>query len=346
MKRMNLKSEKKWLSFMSVALLLPCLLFSQVLFKGVPRFKIDANCKVHEVTAIVETISDKAGKNIPFEMVFVKGDTFWMGAQKTNPDGPNYDKDKQAYDDEKEVHQVILSDYYIGKTEVTQELWFTVMAKKYENQTSSPGSGTKGSGANYPAYNVSWEDIVGTYADGRAYYTENDIKYYADGFCYRLSVLVNESSGGSGLGRRRFSLPTEAEWEYAARGGIKRQSKQNRDSSDYKFSGSNDIDTVAWYSVNSDGKAHEVGKKLANELGIYDMSGNVQEWCADEWINKYGSATVTNPINAGTSGSSSSRVCRGGYWSSIAGSCRVSYRNASTASDRWDDLGFRVRCGS
>jgi formylglycine-generating enzyme required for sulfatase activity len=347
---MNLKSENKIFSFMSVALILcmtSSLLFCQILFKGVPRFKIDANCKVHEVTAIVETISDKAGKNIPFEMVFVKGDTFWMGAQKSDKNGQNYDSDANSDGREDTVHQVILSDYYIGKTEVTQELWFTVMNGKYENQTTEPGCDPNtdyGRGANYPAYSVSWEDIVGKDA-GRASYTVDGITYYADGFCYRLSVLVNEASGGSGLGRRRFSLPTEAEWEYAARGGNKSQSKQNKGNSDYKYSGSDKIDSVAWYwDANNVESTREVGKKLANELGIYDMSGNVWEWCADAWTDKYGSATVTNPINAGTSGSS--RVCRGGGWEAEAGGCRVSIRDSGSAGGSSSVVGFRVRCCS
>ena len=129
---------------------------------------------------------------------------------------------------------------------------------------------------------------------------------------------------------RKFRLPTEAEWEYAARGGKK--------SRGYQYSGSSDISDVAWYDGNSGSKPHPVGTKQANELGIYDMSGNVWEWCLD-WHGSYSSSSQTNPTGAV---SGSSRVFRGGCWCGIARSCRLSYRSYYTPVYRNNGLGLRL----
>ena len=183
-------------------------------------------------------------------------------------------KDSEADDDEKPVHSVTLSSYAIGKTEVTQALWKAVMG-------SNP---SYFKGDNLPVEKVSWND------------------------CQKFISKLNQLTG------MQFRLPTEAEWEYAARGGNK--------SRGYKYSGSNDINAVAWYKDNSGSKTHNVGTKRSNELGIYDMSGNVWEWCQD-WYYKYSSSAQTNP--AGPS-SEFFRVFRGGCWGYNARNCRTSLR--------------------
>ena len=192
---------------------------------------------------------------------------------------------EDPYDDEKPTHQVTLTnDYYIGKYEVTQALWKAVMGKKP----------SKFKGDNLPVENVSWDD------------------------CKEFISQLNRITG------KTFRLPTEAEWEYAARGGKK--------SRGYQYSGSNDISDVAWYDGNSGNKTHAVGSKQANELGIYDMSGNVWEWC-QYWFGSYSSSSQVNPIGAN---SGSDRVFRGGGWYNNARFCRSSCR-------RNDEPGFRSR---
>ena len=223
-------------------------------------------------------------------MVAVKGGTFTMGG--TSEQGSD------AYGDEKTTHSVTLSDYYIGKFEVTQELWEAVMGSK----PSYNGGWTNkyGVGKNYPAYRVSWDD------------------------CQTFIRKLNSLTGAN------FRLPTEAEWEYAARGG-------NR-SRGYKYSGSNNINDVAWYKDNSGSNTHAVGTKSPNELGIYDMSGNVWEWCKD-WYGNYSSGSQTNPQGPS---SGSYRVSRGGSWNRSAGFCRVSYRGNGTPGGRYNNLGLRL----
>ena len=229
-------------------------------------------------------------KGVTFKMIKVEGGTFKMGAQKDNPNGTNYDND--ADDDESPVHSVTLSDYYIGETEVTQELWQAVMGNNPSYYK----------GFQKPVERVSWND------------------------CQEFIKKLNQLTG------KNFSLPTEAEWEYAARGGNK--------SKGYKYSGSNTKGDVAWYDGNSNSQTHDVKTKLPNELGIYDMSGNVWEWCQD-WYKSdyYSNSPQTNPTGPS---SGSSRVFRGGSWFSHAGSCRVSYRNFYNPDNRSSSSGFRL----
>lgn len=219
---------------------------------------------------------------VSFTMVGVKGGTFTMGA--TSEQGSDADSD------EKPTHQVTLSDYYIGETEVTQELWKAVMG-------SNP---SYLSGTNLPVERVSWDD------------------------CQTFITKLNQLTG------KNFRLPTEAEWEYAARGGQK--------SRGYKYAGSNTLSDVAWYTDNSGSKTHPVKQKQANELGLYDMSGNVWEWCQD-WFGSYTSNAQTNPTGPS---SGSNRVFRGGSWLSNAFGCRVASRGGNSPGARGNYLGFRV----
>ncbi len=222
---------------------------------------------------------------VVFKMIAVDGGTFSMGA--TSEQGSD------ANSNEKPVHSVTLSDYYIGETEVTQELWEAVMG-------SNP---SYFSGDQKPVEKVSWDD------------------------CKEFITKLNNLTG------KNFRLPTEAEWEYAARGGNK--------SKGYKYSGSNTIGDVAWYSSNSSSTTHNVKTKSPNELGIYDMSGNVWEWCED-WYGDYSSGSQTNPMGPS---SGSSRVLRDGSWNSNAWGCRVSLRyGGSPGLLRSSSGGFRVVC--
>ena len=198
---------------------------------------------------------------------------------------------KDSYGWEKPVHQVTLTnDYYMGKYEVTQALWQAVMG-------SNP---SEYKGDNLPVETVSWND------------------------CQKFISKLNSLTG------RKFRLPTEAEWEYAARGG--------KESRGYQYSGSSNISDVAWYDENSGSKTHPVGTKQANELGIYDMTGNVWEWCSD-WYSSYSSSSQTNPTG---SDSGSARVSRGGGWNCNASYCRLSVRFYYTPDFRLDILGLRL----
>ena len=198
---------------------------------------------------------------------------------------------KDPSSDEKPLHQVTLTnDYYMGKYEVTQALWRAVMG-------SNP---SYFKGDNLPVEMVSWND------------------------CQEFISKLNSLTG------RKFRLPTEAEWEYAARGGKK--------SRGYQYSGSNSISDVAWYDGNSGSKPHPVGTKQANELGIYDMTGNVWEWCSD-WYGSYSSSSQTNPTG---SDSGLCRVCRGGCWSGNARRCCLSCRFDCTPGYRFSFHGLRL----
>jgi formylglycine-generating enzyme required for sulfatase activity len=196
-------------------------------------------------------------------------------------------------------YYVKLSGFYIGKYAVTQGLWKKVM-----------GSNPSGfSGDNLPVENVSWDDITGS-----------------GGFLETLNAMTG----------KYYRLPTEAEWEYAARGckaGV---------CDSYEYSGSDTIENVAWYNVNSSTKTHAVGTKSANGLGLYDMSGNVFEWCYD-LLGSYPSNTSSMPaVNPTGTGNSSGRVYRGGTWLFNAGTSRVAYRDYGTPSYRASSSGFRL----
>ena len=229
----------------------------------------------------------------------VGGVTFKMIAVEggTFTMGATSEQGSDALDREKPTHSVTLSSYSIGETEVTQALWQAVMGSNPSNF----------SGSNKPVEHVSWDDC--------------------QDFIRRLNALTGEN----------FRLPTEAEWEYAARGGNK--------SRGYKYAGSNTIDNVAWYWDNipsqSSGSAgygtQVVATKSPNELGLYDMSGNVDEWCQD-WYGDYSSSSQTNPTGPS---SRSARVIRGGSWDYNARFCRVSFRYYSDPTRRLS-MGLRL----
>ena len=228
---------------------------------------------------------------VTFTMVLVEGGTFMMGAT---------DEEEDAEDNEKPAHQVTLSDYYIGQTEVTQALWEAVMG---ETPTRGGDQWERrfGLGDNYPAYNISYDDVLS--------------------FISKLNSLTG----------RTFRMPTEAEWEYAARGGNK--------SKGYLYSGGNTLDNVGWYEENS---GNPVAQKSANELGLYDMSGNVWEWCSD-WYDTYSSSPQTNPTGPRTG---SDRVLRGGGLYNDATYCRVAVRVRNTPSFRGYFNGVRLALSS
>ena len=252
-----------------------------------------------------------------YNMVRVRGGTFTMGC--TTEQGSDCESD------EKPVHQVTVSDFYIGKYEVTvNEFKAFVEATGYrtlaERAGNSPictgtiweeradvnwryradGSQRPASEGNHPVLRVGWYD--------------------ARKYCEWLSGMTGKT----------YRLPTEAEWEYAARGGLQ--------SRGYKYAGSNSLDEVAWYSGNSGAQTQPVGRKKANELGLYDMSGNVWEWCED-WYGTYGSTAQSNPKG---SSSGSHRVVRGGSWDDFAGYGRVAYRLHDLPAYRYISLGFRA----
>ena len=207
--------------------------------------------------------------------------------------GATSEQGSDAYDNEKPTHRVTLNNYYIGQTEVTQALWQAVMGNNPSKFTGN---------LQRPVEDVSWDD------------------------CQEFIRKLNSITG------QKFRLPTEAEWEYAARGGNK--------SRGYKYSGSNTLSDVAWYTDNSGSTTHPVATKSPNELGVYDMSGNVWEWCQD-WYdeNYYSRSPQTNPQGPS---SGSGRVGRGGGWGLIAWRCRVSDRDGGDPDDGNDYLGLRL----
>ena len=254
---------------------------------------------------------------VPEGMVLVKGGTFTMGC--TNEQGTECDTD------EKPAHLVTLSDFYMGKYEVTVQAFKEfIEATNYQTDADKDGGSyfwnetewVKKSGINWkydmagnlrpaseynhPVIHVSWNDAIE--------------------FCKWLASKTG----------KKYRLPTEAEWEYAARGG--------NQSLGYKYAGSNSLSDVAWYNENSGSKTHPVGQKKANELGLNDLSGNVWEWCQD-WEGAYSSGSQSNPTGAA---SGSNRVRRGGGWGDTAGGCRLSRRGSDSPAIRLNLVGFRL----
>ncbi|MDR1277489.1 MAG: formylglycine-generating enzyme family protein [Treponema sp.] len=257
---------------------------------------------------IDETVNGGAAPagNISASMVLVEGGTFQMGSAK----GRN---------DERPVHTVTVKSFYMGKYEVTQKEWQEIMETTAARQRDMADKSRplKGEG-NCPIYYVNW--------------------YEAVEYCNRLSLKEGLTPAYQGSGdtvicdfdASGYRLPTEAEWEYAARGG--------NNSVSYEYSGGNSADSVAWYSGNSGSSTHPAGTKEPNSLGLYDMSGNVWEWCWD-WYGNYTGEAQTNP--AGTS-PGTTRVLRGGSWSNDAVYVRSAFRFSYTPSSRGSGIGFRL----
>ncbi len=211
-----------------------------------------------------------------------------------------------GYDDEHPQHQVTLDGYWIAETEVTQALWTAVMGTTVTEQRDKADKSLSldGTGDNYPMYYVSYEEALD--------------------FCKELNMLTGN--------KYKFTLSTEAQWEFAARGGNK--------SNDFKYSGSTSVDKVAWYLDNSGGKTHPVKGKAPNELGLYDMSGNVWEWCLDWYSSSYYSNSPSKNPQGPSSGSD--RILRGGSWDSSESLCSVACRGANIPSSRYSYNGFRI----
>ncbi len=274
-----------------------------------PKRRITPNPTTTTKPAVTTTKPTTTGsRTFTPEMVRVQGGTFKMGctSEQDNCD-----------DDEKPVHSVTVSSFSIGKFEVTVKEYLAFCnetggnypewlekGNKYHIDTGTADyykrKGYNRNSSNLPIVGVSWNN--------------------AKAYCNWLSRKTGQN----------FRLPTEAEWEFAARGGNKSRS--------YQFSGSNSVGDVAWYSGNSGGKSHQVGTKRANELGIYDMSGNVWEWCLDD-MRDYTSSSQTNPKG---STSSSSRALRGGSWDNNGRVTRVANRNRYVTDNRIINFGFRV----
>ena len=225
---------------------------------------------------------EKLNDTISFEMVYVEGGSFMMGRQ-----------DDEADEYEKPVHKVTLSGFYIGKFQVTQDVWKAMM----ENNPS------RFQGDDLPVEEVSWDDT---------------------------QAFLEKLNGKTG---KNYRLLSEAEWEYAARGGQKSQG--------YKYAGSNKLKDVGWYNGNSYGATKPVGLKYPNELGIYDMSGNVWEWVADHWHDNYESAPDDSSAWVDRD-KRAFRVIRGGGWASSARNCRVAFRSNLDPSYRNFNVGFRL----
>lgn len=253
------------------------------------KLLIETMCCMASLSAMSQSFSVNG---VTFDMVEVKGGTFLMGAQRTDATKPNYDADLSEYFiDTEPVHSVELSSFHMATTEVTQQLWRTVMGEELLKTDQGIGVGD-----DYPAYYLSFENCME--------------------FIYTINDLLQDE-----IGNAYFYIPTEAQWEYAARGGVF--------SSDKLFSGSSTITDVAWYNGNSNDVLHPVAQLTPNALGIYDMSGNVQEWCLDYYVNSYDDfPSVKDPC---VTDYNQYTVTRGGHFGSYPKSVKVHSRNYQTS---------------
>jgi sulfatase modifying factor 1 len=243
-----------------------------------------------------------------FWMIPVEGGRFQMGSPKDDVEALRYEKPR---------HEVTLGDFFIGKFPVTQGLWRAVATAPSEGVTKShPLTSLKPSpsyfqGDSLPVEQVSWEDVKA--------------------FIQKLNNLTADTrpTGYS------YRLPTEAEWEYAARGGKYHQEG-------YRYAGSDRLKDVGWFEGNNDVETKPVGLKKPNQLGLYDMSGNVWEWCEDDWHDNYDNAPKDGSAWVDTPNRGSDRVFRGGGWNDTARYCRAAYRPFYAPDYRYDSVGFRL----
>jgi formylglycine-generating enzyme required for sulfatase activity len=241
--------------------------------------------------------SDGLIKDIKLDLVWVEPGSFDMGPPAGDTNWPHHMEFKPT-------HRVnITQGYWVGKTQLTQEQWRSIMNFNPSRERV---------GNNFPVVNVSWNECVA--------------------FCERLTVREREA--GRLPEGYVYRLPTEAEWEFAAKGGTK--------SKGYSFAGSDEIDEVAWYRENSDNKIHPVGQKKPNELGIYDMSGNLFEWCHD-WLARYTPEEKTDPKG---SESWKVKIMRGGGWLDFSNVVHVYVRVYCHPGSPSDQIGLRIALGS
>ena len=275
---------------------------------------------VNEVCTICEY------SRIPEGFVLIPAGTFQMGSEK-------------GYSDNKPVHEVtITKPFYMGKYEVTQAEY-----EVYCSYGSSSPSSSYGDGDNYPAYYVSWYDAL-VYCNKRSMaegltpcYSINDSTDPEDWGDVPTSSNGTWNSVECNWNANGYRLPTEAEWEYAARAG-------DNTVDSLTYSGTSDVNKLgdyAWYYDSANDNTHEVGTKLPNAFGLYDMSGNVWEWCWNWFTDSYDTTTEGGSDPTGAS-AGSSRVNRGGRWYSNSDGCAVSFRNSDGPNGRYYDLGFRV----
>lgn len=239
-----------------------------------------------------------AVRNMIENMVKVETGTFYMGAQKDSVEYYCYDEEATSL--EGPVHEVTVSEFYINKYEVTQLLWEAIMGETPNDENDMQWEDEFGKGDNYPAYRISYKEV---------------------------ETFIGKLNEYTGL---RFSLPTEAQWEYAAKGG--------KNTYYELYAGSYNVLEVAWIDSNSD-KCSEVGKKNANGLGLYDMSGNVWEMCQD-WYYDYTEEAVTDPV--GEEYNQGYKVFRGGSWNTNAQQARVTARYRQGIHYRDYNTGFRL----
>jgi formylglycine-generating enzyme required for sulfatase activity len=256
-----------------------------------------------------QTGTNTAGETpVTAGFVRVEGGTFQMGSNN-------------GKSDEKPVHTVTVKSFSISKYEVTQKEWYEVMGTTVRQQRDMRDKSWSlyGEGDDYPMYYISWYEAV-DYCNKRSIKEGLTPAYRGSGD----NITCDWNANG-------YRLPTEAEWEFAAKGGTKEYIAT-------EYSGNNSVGPVAWYSGNSGDKTHPVGTKAANSLGIYDMSGNIGEWCWD-WFGGYSGRSQTDPHGPATG---SLRVVRGGWWNCPDQYVRSAYRDDYVPSSRGYDVGFRL----